>query len=38
MDDARLEAKLRSLAGPRADEWMRFVDSLESTEKVSLPG
>jgi 2-methylcitrate dehydratase PrpD len=37
MDDARLEAKLRSLAGPRADAWMRFVDSLESTEKVFLP-
>lgn len=38
MDDARIEAKLRSLAGPRADEWLRFVDSLESTEKISLPG
>jgi 2-methylcitrate dehydratase PrpD len=37
MDDARLEAKLRELAGRRADEWMRFVDSLESTERVSLP-
>ena len=37
MDDARLEAKFRALAGARADEWMRFVDSLESLEKVSLP-
>ena len=37
MDDARLEAKLRELAGARADEWMRFVYSLESTERVSLP-
>ena len=37
MDDARIEAKLRELAGPRADEWMRFVYSLESTDKVSLP-
>jgi 2-methylcitrate dehydratase PrpD len=38
MDDARLEAKLRDLAGSRADEWMRFVSSLESTDSVSLPG
>jgi 2-methylcitrate dehydratase PrpD len=38
MDDARLEAKLRELAGPRADAWLRFVDSLESTGSVSLPG
>jgi hypothetical protein len=37
MDDARIEAKLRELAGPRADAWMRFVYSLESTEKASLP-
>jgi 2-methylcitrate dehydratase PrpD len=37
MDDARIEAKLRELAGSRADEWMRFVSSLESTESVSLP-
>jgi 2-methylcitrate dehydratase PrpD len=37
MDDARLEAKLRELAGARADEWIRFVDSLESSDKVSLP-
>jgi 2-methylcitrate dehydratase PrpD len=37
MDDVRIEAKLRELAGPRADEWMRFVYSLESTEKVCLP-
>jgi 2-methylcitrate dehydratase PrpD len=37
MDDARLEAKFRELAGARADAWMRFVDSLDSTERVSLP-
>ena len=37
MDDARVEAKLRELAGPRADAWIRFVYSLESTEIVSLP-
>ena len=37
MDDARIEAKLRELAGARAGEWMRFVDSLESSAKVSLP-
>ena len=38
MDDARIEAKLRELAGARADEWMRFVYSLESTEKVVPAG
>jgi hypothetical protein len=38
MDDARLEAKFRDLAGARADEWLRFVASLESLERVSLPG
>jgi 2-methylcitrate dehydratase PrpD len=37
MDDARLEAKLRELAGPRAEEWLRFADRLESSVKVSLP-
>jgi 2-methylcitrate dehydratase PrpD len=37
MDDARLEAKLRALAGARADGWLRFVDSLESNPRVSLP-
>jgi 2-methylcitrate dehydratase PrpD len=37
MDDARVEAKLRELAGPRADAWMELVHSLESTAKVSLP-
>ena len=37
MDDARIEAKLRELAWPRAEGWMRFVDSLESSAKVSLP-
>ncbi len=38
MDDARLEAKFRELAGGRAEAWMRFVDSLDSMEKVALPG
>ena len=37
MDDARIEAKLRELTGSRADEWIRFVGSLESTEKVTPP-
>ena len=38
MDDARIEAKLRELAGPRAEEWLRFVGSLETAEKLTLPG
>lgn len=37
LDDVRLEAKLRVLAGQRADEWLRFAGALESTERVSLP-
>ena len=37
MDDARIEAKLRELAGARADEWIRFVGSLESTGKAAPP-
>jgi 2-methylcitrate dehydratase PrpD len=37
MDDARIEAKLRELAGPRAEDWLRFVRSLETAEKVTLP-
>ena len=37
MDDARLEAKFRELAGPRAPEWIRFVDALDSPDPVSLP-
>lgn len=37
MDDARIDAKLRELAGPRAEAWRRLVDSLESVDKVSLP-
>lgn len=37
MADARIEAKLRELAGPRADAWLRFVYSLESIATVSLP-
>lgn len=38
LDDARLEAKLRELAGARADDWLRFAESLASAERVSLPG
>jgi 2-methylcitrate dehydratase PrpD len=38
MDDARIEAKLRELIGPRADDWIRFARSLEFAETVSLPG
>ena len=37
LDDARLEAKLRELAGPRADAWLRLAQSLEATDKVALP-
>jgi 2-methylcitrate dehydratase PrpD len=37
MDDARLEAKFRELAGARAPEWIRFVDSLDSPDPVRLP-
>jgi hypothetical protein len=37
LDDARLEAKLRELAGPRADVWIRLVGSLESTPHVAIP-
>jgi 2-methylcitrate dehydratase PrpD len=37
MDDARLEAKFREQAGGQADRWLRFVDSLESADKVSFP-
>ena len=37
LDDARLEAKLRELAGPRADAWIRLVGSLESTPTVQIP-
>jgi len=37
MDDARLEAKFRELAGARAGEWMRFIDSLDSGEPVLKP-
>ncbi|HEX6155694.1 MAG TPA: MmgE/PrpD family protein [Burkholderiales bacterium] len=37
MDDARIEAKLRELAGPRADAWIRLVGSLESLPKVAIP-
>jgi len=37
MDDARLEAKLRELAGARADGWLRFAGTLESAARVLLP-
>lgn len=37
MDDARLEAKLRELAGPAAEPWIRFAGSLDSTDRVALP-
>jgi 2-methylcitrate dehydratase PrpD len=37
LDGARLEAKLRELAGARAEPWLRFVSTLESTATVSLP-
>lgn len=36
LDDAGIEAKLRELAGARADAWLRFAASLESAEQVSL--
>ena len=37
LDDARLEAKLRELAGPGADAWLRLARSLESADRVALP-
>ena len=37
MSDAALEAKFRALAGSRAEPWWRFVNSLESQARVSLP-
>jgi 2-methylcitrate dehydratase PrpD len=37
MDDARLAAKFHELAGARAPEWLRFVDSLDSPDPVRLP-
>ena len=37
LDDARIEAKLRELAGPRADAWIRLVGSLESSPKMAIP-
>jgi 2-methylcitrate dehydratase PrpD len=37
MDDARLQAKLRELAGPAAEQWIRFAGSLDSTDPVTLP-
>jgi len=38
MDDARLEAKFRGQAGKGAEKWLRFVESLESTKVVEVPG
>ena len=37
MDDARLEAKLRSLAGARAARLLETVRALEELREVSLP-
>ncbi|HEU5177548.1 MAG TPA: MmgE/PrpD family protein, partial [Burkholderiales bacterium] len=37
LDDARLEAKLRELAGPRANAWIRLVGALESLPRVVIP-
>ena len=37
MDEARIEAKFRELAGPQASEWLRFVDRLDSPDPVRLP-
>lgn len=37
MDEARIEAKLRELAGPRAEDWLEFASSLPSSERVELP-
>jgi 2-methylcitrate dehydratase PrpD len=37
LDDARLEVKLRELAGPHADKWLRLVGSLESAPRVAIP-
>jgi 2-methylcitrate dehydratase PrpD len=37
LDDARLEAKLRELAGESADAWLRLARSLEATDRVALP-
>ena len=37
MDDARLEAKLRSLAGARASDLLEMVRTLEALPRVCLP-
>lgn len=37
MDDSMLEAKFRELAGAHADEWVRFIYTLNSLERASLP-
>ena len=37
MDDRRIVAKLRELAGASAEGWVRFVESLESSVRIALP-
>jgi 2-methylcitrate dehydratase PrpD len=37
MSDAELQAKFRALAGPRAEEWIGLVGSLEAVDKVPPP-
>ena len=37
LDDARLEAKFRELAGAQAGVWRRVIDPLERLEAVSMP-
>ena len=37
LDDIRLEAKLRELAGPAAEHWIRFVATLDSADRVVVP-
>ena len=37
MDDKRIAAKLRELAGTSAEQWVRFVESLESSARIAPP-
>jgi hypothetical protein len=37
MDEVRLEAKLRELAGPGAEAWIRLVGALDAADRVVLP-
>ena len=37
MDDARIDAKLKELAGPAAEQWRRFVGSLETAPIARIP-